>query len=179
MNRKDLDGANVFQGGFLGLDNIGLFDRDAALPGGVHLGQADGTAWMGMFCLNMLGIALELAQEGATIILCGRNSESLEKTKQEIENQANTKLLAIAGDLSVPAEREQIIKGALQALISKLQDSNAHHQTHTTPVYIQTPPSAAQALRCSAQALRHRPRAALLAAIRQILRERSCPWSLP
>ena len=63
VNRKDLDGANVFQGGFLGLDNIGLFDRDAALPGGAHLGQADGTAWMGMFCLNMLAIALELAQD--------------------------------------------------------------------------------------------------------------------
>ncbi len=62
VNRKDLDGANVFQGGFLGLDNIGLFDRDAPLPGGAHLGQADGTAWMGMFCLNMLAIALELAQ---------------------------------------------------------------------------------------------------------------------
>ena len=63
VNRKDLDGANVFQGGFLGLDNIGLFDRDAPLPGGAHLGQADGTAWMGMFCLNMLAIALELAQD--------------------------------------------------------------------------------------------------------------------
>ena len=62
VNRKDLDGANVFQGGFLGLDNIGLFDRDAPLPGGARLGQADGTAWMGMFCLNMLAIALELAQ---------------------------------------------------------------------------------------------------------------------
>jgi hypothetical protein len=62
VNRKDLDGANVFQGGFLGLDNIGLFDRDAPLPGGAHLGQADGTAWMGMYCLNMLAIALELAQ---------------------------------------------------------------------------------------------------------------------
>ncbi len=62
VNRKDIDGANVFQGGFLGLDNIGLFDRDAPLPGGGHLGQADGTAWMGMFCLNMLAIALELAQ---------------------------------------------------------------------------------------------------------------------
>ena len=63
VNRKDLDGANVFQGGFLGLDNIGLFDRDAPLPGGAHLGQADGTAWMGMFCLNMLAIALELARD--------------------------------------------------------------------------------------------------------------------
>ncbi len=63
VNRKDVDGNNVFQGGFLGLDNIGLFDRDAPLPGGAHLGQADGTAWMGMFCLNMLSIALELARD--------------------------------------------------------------------------------------------------------------------
>jgi hypothetical protein len=63
VNRKDADGHNVFQGGFLGLDNIGVFDRSAALPTGGHLGQADGTAWMGMYCLNMLSIALELAGE--------------------------------------------------------------------------------------------------------------------
>jgi hypothetical protein len=61
-NRKDAEGNNVFQGGFLGLDNIGVFDRNAMLPSGAHLDQADGTAWMGMFCLNMLAIALELAQ---------------------------------------------------------------------------------------------------------------------
>ena len=63
VNRKDADGRNVFQGGFLGLDNIGVFDRTAALPTGGHLDQADGTAWMGMYCLNMLAIALELARE--------------------------------------------------------------------------------------------------------------------
>jgi len=63
VNRKDLEGHNVFQGGFLGLDNIGIFDRSAPLPTGGHLEQADGTAWMGMFCLNMLAIALELARE--------------------------------------------------------------------------------------------------------------------
>ncbi len=63
VNRKDADGHNVFQGGFLGLDNIGVFDRSAPLPTGGHLGQADGTAWMGMYCLNMLSIALELARE--------------------------------------------------------------------------------------------------------------------
>jgi len=63
VNRKDADGHNVFQGGFLGLDNIGVFDRSAPLPTGGHLGQADGTAWMGMFCLNMLSIALELARD--------------------------------------------------------------------------------------------------------------------
>ena len=63
VNRKDADGNNIFQGGFLGLDNVGVFDRSAPLPVPGHLGQADGTAWMGMYCLNMLAIALELARE--------------------------------------------------------------------------------------------------------------------
>ena len=62
INRKDAHGKNVFEGGFLGLDNIGVFDRSAPLPTGGHLEQADGTAWMGMYCLNMLAIALELAR---------------------------------------------------------------------------------------------------------------------
>jgi hypothetical protein len=62
VNRKDSEGRNVFQGGFLGLDNIGVFDRSAMLPTGGHIEQSDGTAWMGMFCLNMLRIAVELAQ---------------------------------------------------------------------------------------------------------------------
>ena len=62
VNRKDHDGNNVFQGGFLGLDNIGVFDRSAPLPTGGHVEQADGTAWMAMYCLNMLTIALELAR---------------------------------------------------------------------------------------------------------------------
>ncbi len=63
VNRKDPDGRNVFQGGFLGLDNIGVFDRSAPLPTGGFLEQPDGTAWMGMFSLDMLAIALELARE--------------------------------------------------------------------------------------------------------------------
>ncbi|MEM8805244.1 MAG: glucosidase [Cyanobacteria bacterium P01_G01_bin.38] len=63
VNRKDLEGNNVFEGGFLGLDNIGVFDRSAPLPTGGHIEQADGTSWMAMYCLNMLTIALELAQE--------------------------------------------------------------------------------------------------------------------
>jgi hypothetical protein len=63
VNRKDAEGRNVFQGGFLGLDNIGVFDRSMALPTGGHLEQSDGTAWMGMYCLTMLAIALELARE--------------------------------------------------------------------------------------------------------------------
>jgi len=63
VNRKDFEGMNVFQGGFLGLDNIGVFDRSAPLPTGGHMEQSDGTSWMGMYCLNMLAIALELARE--------------------------------------------------------------------------------------------------------------------
>src|SRR5215475_2273399 len=63
VNRKDPEGANIFQGGFLGLDNIGVFDRSAPLPTGGHLEQSDGTSWMGMYCLNMLAMALELAKD--------------------------------------------------------------------------------------------------------------------
>jgi hypothetical protein len=63
VNRKDAEGMNVFQGGFLGLDNIGVFDRSAPLPTGGHIEQSDGTAWMAMYTLNMLAIALELASE--------------------------------------------------------------------------------------------------------------------
>ncbi|MHB8068188.1 MAG: MGH1-like glycoside hydrolase domain-containing protein [Desulfobaccales bacterium] len=61
VNRKDRFGKNVFEGGFLGLDNIGVFDRSAALPTGGRLEQADGTAWMAFYCQSMLDIALELA----------------------------------------------------------------------------------------------------------------------
>ncbi len=62
VNRKDRDGRNIFEGGFLGLDNIGVFDRSAPLPFGGYLEQADGTAWVAMFALNMMRIALELSQ---------------------------------------------------------------------------------------------------------------------
>jgi hypothetical protein len=61
VNRKDRTGRNVFEGGFLGLDNIGVFDRSAPLPTGGYLEQADGTAWMALFCQNMLEITIELA----------------------------------------------------------------------------------------------------------------------
>ena len=61
VNRKDPNGRNIFQGGFLGLDNIGVFDRSKPLPGGGFINQADGTSWMAMYCLNLMRIALELA----------------------------------------------------------------------------------------------------------------------
>jgi len=63
VNRKDADGMNIFQGGFLGLDNIGIFDRSAPLPTGGYLEQSDGTTWMAMYTLNLLAIAMELAKE--------------------------------------------------------------------------------------------------------------------
>jgi hypothetical protein len=63
VNRKDVEGKHIFSGGFLGLDNIGVFDRSATLPGGAHLQQADGTAWMACYCLTMLAMAIELASE--------------------------------------------------------------------------------------------------------------------
>ena len=63
VNRKDVQGNNIFQGGFLGLDNIGVFDRSTALPTGGHINQADGTAWMAFYSLMMLEISLELALE--------------------------------------------------------------------------------------------------------------------
>jgi len=61
VNKVDQAGNNVFEGGFLGLDNITVIDRSEKLPGCAVLEQSDGTGWMGMFCLNLMGIALELA----------------------------------------------------------------------------------------------------------------------
>jgi len=66
VNRKDAEGKNIFQGGFLGLDNIGVFDRSRPLPTGGRIEQSDATSWMGMYCLNMLTIALELARDNRT-----------------------------------------------------------------------------------------------------------------
>ena len=66
MNRKDSEGKNVFEGGFLGLDNIGVFNRSEELPTGGTLEQADSTGWMAFYSLNMLNIALELAKHRRT-----------------------------------------------------------------------------------------------------------------
>src|ERR1041385_330701 len=63
VNRKDAEGRNIFQGGFLGLDNIRVFARRATLPTGGHLEQSDGTSWMAMYTLNLLAMATELARE--------------------------------------------------------------------------------------------------------------------
>ena len=66
VNRKDAQGNNIFQGGFLGLDNIGVFDRSAPLPPGVIVGQSDGTSWMAVYCANLFRMALELALDDPT-----------------------------------------------------------------------------------------------------------------
>jgi hypothetical protein len=63
VNKKDVQGRNIFQGGFLGLDNVGVFDRSAPLPTGGYIDQADGTSWMAMYSLNLMRMALELARE--------------------------------------------------------------------------------------------------------------------
>jgi hypothetical protein len=66
VNRKDTQGSNLFEGGFLGLDNIGAFDRNSGLPAGGILEQVDGTSWMAMYCLDMLAISVELAQDNSS-----------------------------------------------------------------------------------------------------------------
>src|SRR6476469_7750396 len=66
VNRKDREGNNLFEGGFLGLDNIGVFDRSAPLPTGGSLEQSDGTAWMALYCQSMAVIAMELAIQDPT-----------------------------------------------------------------------------------------------------------------
>jgi hypothetical protein len=76
VNRKDRSGRNAFEGGFLGLDNIGVFDRSAPLPTGGYLEQADGTAWMALYCQNMLEIAVQLALERPTYVeMCSKFTE--------------------------------------------------------------------------------------------------------
>jgi hypothetical protein len=79
LNRKDADDRNVFQGGFLGLDNIGVFDRSAPLPTGGRIDQADGTAWMALYCQNMIQMAIELARD---------NPMYLEQAQSLLENFA-------------------------------------------------------------------------------------------
>ena len=77
VNRKDRSGQNVFEGGFLGLDNIGVFDRSAPLPTGGYLEQADGTAWMALFCQNMMEIAAELTRHRPTYVGMCLSSSSI------------------------------------------------------------------------------------------------------
>ena len=93
VNRKDLEGRNLFAGGFLGLDNIGVFDRSKPLPAGGHLQQADGTAWMAFFCATMLSIALELARDNpATEDMASKFFEHFVAIADAINTQGGTGL---------------------------------------------------------------------------------------
>ena len=93
VNRKDLDGNNMFSGGFLGLDNVGVFDRSKPLPTGGHLEQADGTAWMASFCAGMLSIALELSRENpATEDMASKFFEHFVAIADAINTQGGTGL---------------------------------------------------------------------------------------
>ena len=80
MNKVDSEGNNVFEGGFLGLDNITVIDRSEKLPHGARLEQSDATGWMGMFCLNLMRIALELAHENRAYEAWRRSSSSTTST---------------------------------------------------------------------------------------------------
>ena len=93
VNRKDLEGRNLFAGGFLGLDNVGVFDRSKPLPAGGHLQQADGTAWMAFFCATMLSIALELARDNpATEDMASKFFEHFIAIADAINTQGGTGL---------------------------------------------------------------------------------------
>jgi len=93
VNRKDHDGNNMFSGGFLGLDNVGVFDRSKPLPTGGHLEQADGTAWMASFCAGMLSIALELSRENpATEDMASKFFEHFVAIADAINTQGGTGL---------------------------------------------------------------------------------------
>ncbi len=93
VNRKDLDGNNMFAGGFLGLDNVGVFDRSKPLPTGGHLEQADGTAWMASFCATMLSIALELSRDNpATEDMASKFFEHFVAIADAINTQGGTGL---------------------------------------------------------------------------------------
>jgi hypothetical protein len=93
VNRKDHDGNNMFSGGFLGLDNVGVFDRSKPLPTGGHLEQADGTAWMASFCAAMLSIALELSRENpATEDMASKFFEHFVAVADAINTQGGTGL---------------------------------------------------------------------------------------
>jgi hypothetical protein len=93
VNRKDLEGRNLFAGGFLGLDNVGVFDRSKPLPTGGHLQQADGTAWMAFYCATMLSIALELARDNpATEDMASKFFEHFVAIADAINTQGGTGL---------------------------------------------------------------------------------------
>ena len=88
VNRKDVRGKHLFSGGFLGLDNIGIFDRSKPLPTGGHLEQADGTAWMAFYCVIMLAMALELAPHNIRVNCVAPGAVAGDRIDRVIAGQA-------------------------------------------------------------------------------------------
>jgi hypothetical protein len=100
VNRKDADGNNIFEGGFLGLDNIGAFNRSEPLPTGGTLRQADGTAWMAFYCLNMLSIALELAKHNPVYEDIASKFFEVRITKNHLTPKVNLKFYLLKYSIS-------------------------------------------------------------------------------
>ena len=114
LNRKDRDGRNLFEGGFLGLDNIGVFDRSAPLPTGGYLEQADGTAWMAFFAQNMLDMALELAL--------------VDPTYEEFAIKFYEHVVSIAAAINrSPASSEHVGRGGRLLLRRAARAGTVHH----------------------------------------------------
>ena len=122
VNRKDAEGKHLFAGGFLGLDNIGVFDRSQPLPGGGHLEQADGTAWMAFYCATMLSMALELAQRGPG--LRGHRLQvlrALRRHRRRDEHARRHRAVGRGGRLLLrPAPRRRPARPAARALDGRL-----------------------------------------------------------
>jgi hypothetical protein len=128
VNRKDADGNNVFEGGFLGLDNIGVFNRSEPLPTGGRLEQADATAWMAFYCLQMLQIALELARyrrtyEGTSIspLRIFVNSKTL------LRNSLNISCSLPTLYLSIPRPVTEFLSGTKKTDSITMQSTGVDH----------------------------------------------------
>ncbi len=107
VNRKDTAGRNIFQGGFLGLDNIGVFDRSAQLPTGGYINQSDGTSWMAMYSLNLMRIALELAQHNHVY------EDIASKFFEHFLNIAEAMSCALSADVGLWDEEDQFFYDVL------------------------------------------------------------------
>ena len=143
VNRRDAEGRNIFQGGFLGLDNVGIFDRSAPLPTGGHIDQADGTAWMAGYALDLMRIALELAGERKTYIDIGvkffehflyiaqavNSGDDCETGLWNEEDEFFYDTLRIPGEPSVPLRVRSIV-GLIPLFAVHVLEQRVHGHLH-------------------------------------------------
>ncbi|WP_427185027.1 MGH1-like glycoside hydrolase domain-containing protein [Bordetella bronchialis] len=139
VNRRDADGHNIFQGGFLGLDNIGIFDRSQPLPTGGHIDQSDGTAWMAAYALDMMRIALELATVNKTFVDIGvkffehflyiaeavNSGDECETGLWDEEDEFFYDALHLAGQDSMPMRVRSIV-GLIPLFAVQVLEENVH-----------------------------------------------------